>query len=239
VLDSVICAYRIAETVMLPVLVCAEGFLLSHTTEVLDVPVQEAVDAFVPALRAPEEWLLDPEHPHTYSALPNASDYYAFQRHVADAMEFAGPVIADVAAQFGAHFGRPKVASLELSGNRRATRALVVIGSIGDTAQELLETDDDLLVVRVHAYRPFPADELAAALAGAEAVTVVDRAAAFGSLGPLGNDVTSLDLRHAEAAMNFVCGLGGAEVTPDTLRWTLQQTQAARTPGPVYVPEGV
>ena len=239
VLDSVICAYRIAETVMLPVMVCAEGFLLSHTTEVLDVPAQETVDAFVPDLCPPEDWLLDPESPHTYSALPNSGDYYAFQRHVAEAMDFAGPVIADVAAQFGALVGREKIASLELAGNRRASRALVVIGSIGDTAHELLETDGDLLVVRVHTYRPFPAEELAAALAGVRAVSVVDRAAAFGSLGPLGSDVTSLDLRHVDAAMNFVCGLGGAEVTPDTLRWTLEQTLAARTRGPVYVPEGV
>jgi 2-oxoisovalerate ferredoxin oxidoreductase alpha subunit len=239
VLDSVICAYRIAETVLLPVMVCAEGFLLSHTIEVLDVPTQDEVDAFVPPLHPPAEWLIDPEHPSTYSALPNANDYYAFQRNVADAMRDAGRVIADVAAEFAARFGREKVAALELAGNREASRALVVIGSIGDTAHELLADDGDLLVVRVHTYRPFPAEELTAALAGVRSVAIVDRAAAFGSLGPLGNDVTSLDLGHVDAATNFVCGLGGAEVTPDTLRWTLDQTSAARVPAPVYVPEGV
>ena len=63
VLDSVLCAYRIAETVMLPVLVCAEGFLLSHTSEVLDVPEQDAVDAFLPELHPPGDWLLDPSEP--------------------------------------------------------------------------------------------------------------------------------------------------------------------------------
>ena len=70
-------------------------------------------------------------------------------------------------------------------------------------------------------------------------VTVVDRAAAFGSLGPLGGDVLSLDLPHAEAATNVVCGLGGTDVTPATLRWALDETRPGGGPGPVYAPEGV
>ncbi len=243
VLDSVLCAYRIAETTLLPVMVCLEGFLLSHTSEVLEVPRQGAVDAFIPELRPPEDWLLDPDRPRVFSALPEANDYYAFQRNVAEAMDGARSVIADVAAEFGSRFHREKVAALELTGNPDAETALVAIGTIGDTAQELLHDDDDLLVVRVHTYRPFPAVELTSALARASYITVVDRAAAFGALGPLGNDVTSLDLAAAKAALNVVCGLGGAEVTPATLRWALDQTRstgARRTsPEPVYVPEGV
>ncbi len=238
VLDSVLCAYRIAETARLPVLVCAEGFLLSHTAEVLELPEQAAVDAFLPATEPPAGWLLDPDDPRTFSALPEPRDYAAFQRHVADALDDARATIGEVAAEFGSHFRREKVAALELSGNPGAEKALVTIGTIGDTALELLESDDDLLLVRVHAYRPLPAAELTAALAGAAHVTVVDRAAAFGSFGPLGADVLSLELRHVQTATNVVCGLGGAEVTPATLRWALGQ-RSGRSLGPVYVPEGV
>ena len=124
---------------------------------------------------------------------------------------------------------------------RDADTALVAIGSIGDTAHELLDADDDLLVVRVHAYRPFPAAELASALAGVSYVSVIDRAAAFGSLGPLGADVKSLDLGHVKSAVDFICGVGGVDVTPDTLRWALHQTRSTGAPnaGPVYVPEEV
>jgi 2-oxoisovalerate ferredoxin oxidoreductase alpha subunit len=243
VLDSVLCAYRIAETALLPVLVCAEGFLLSHTSEVVDFPDQATVDAFIPKLRPPDEWVLDPERPRAFSALPEPADYYAFQRNVAEAMDDARVVIADVALEFRAHFQREKVGALELAGNPEADTALVAIGTIGDSARELLEGDDDLLVVRVHAYRPFPAAELSAALAGVSYVSVIDRAAAFGSLGPLGADVRALGLGHAKAALNFVCGLGGAEVTPSTLRWALEQTRTTgaegEPPRPVYVPEGV
>jgi pyruvate/2-oxoacid:ferredoxin oxidoreductase alpha subunit len=239
VLDSVLCAYKIAETAMLPVMVCEEGFLLSHTSEVLDIPEQDAVDAFIPEFSAPDDWLLDPNVPRAFSELPQPNDYYAFQRHVADAMEEAKGVIGSVASEFAAHFGREKVGALEIVGDPDAEQALVTIGSIGDTAHELVDDGDDVLAVRVHAYRPFPAEQLSAALAVARYVTVVDRAAAFGSLGPLGADVGSLDLPHVSSTTNVVCGLGGAEVTPDTLRWALAQTRSGARANPVYAPEGV
>ena len=240
VLDSVLCAYRIAETVLLPVLVCAEGFLLSHTSEALDVPSQAAVDAFLPEPAPPDDWVLDPARPRVFSSVPEPRQYYRFQHNVASAMDDARGTIAAVASEFSSHVRRPKIAALELGGNVDADAALVTIGSVGDTAHEL--GDDDLLTVRVHAYRPFPAEELASALARAAYVTVVDRAAAFGSLGPLGADVASLELPRARAITNVVCGLGGADVTPATLRWALDHTRSRsvqREAAPVYVPEGV
>jgi pyruvate ferredoxin oxidoreductase alpha subunit len=240
VFDSVLCAYRIAETVQLPVMVCAEGFILSHTSEVVDVPGQATVDAFLPELRPPGDWVLDPDRPRTFSALPEPAAYAAFQRNVADALDAARRLIPEVAAEFTARFGREKVAALEVTGNPDATAAVVAIGTIADSARELLADDDDLLVVRVHAYRPFPAEELAAVLARAEYVSVIDRASAFGSLGPLGADVRALGLADARAAANYVCGLGGTDVTPDTLRWLLERTRVHGAGlDAVYVPEGV
>jgi pyruvate ferredoxin oxidoreductase alpha subunit len=242
VLDSVVCAYRIAEWAMLPVMVCAEGFLLSHTSEVVDVPEQSTVDAFLPAFRVPDDWILDPERPRTYSALPEPNDYVAFQRNVADALDGARGLIEAVSTEFSSHFGRHKVGALEIAGNPAARAALVTIGTIGDSALELLEEDDDLLLIRVHAYRPFPAAELADALARVSYVSVVDRAPAFGSLGPLGTDVMALGLEHVKAATDFVGGLGGQDVTPRTLRWVLEQTRSSgRRTGlaAVYIPEEV
>jgi pyruvate/2-oxoacid:ferredoxin oxidoreductase alpha subunit len=242
VLDSILCAYRIAETAMLPVMVCAEGFLLSHTSEVLEVPDQDTVDVFIPEFLPPADWVLDPDRPRTFSAMPEPDDYYAFQRNVADAMDDARGIVEAVASEFTSHFGREKIGALELTGNPEADTALVAIGTIADSAQELVDGNDDLLVVRVHTYRPFPSAQLSAVLARASFVSVIDRAAAFGSLGPLGADVRSLDLGHATAAMNFICGLGGAEVTPTTLRWALKQTRSSGARGavaPVWVPEGM
>jgi pyruvate ferredoxin oxidoreductase alpha subunit len=243
VLDSVLCAYRIAETALLPVMVCAEGFLLSHTSEVVDVPGQESVDAFIPEWTPPRDWVLDPDRPVSFSALPEPREYAAFQRHVADALDASRGLIERIASEFTAHFGRRKVGALEVFGNPDGNTGLVTIGTIGESAHELLEADDDLLVVRVHAYRPFPAEQVSAVLEHVSRVAVVDRAPAFGSLGPLGADVRSLDLPHVEALTNVVCGLGGTDVTPDTLRWILSEARSGEAQhgrfGAVYVPEGV
>lgn len=206
---------------MLPVLVCAEGFLLSHTAEVVDVPQQETVDAFLPPFRPPDDWVLDPRRPRAFSGLPEPQDYATYQRSVADAHDRARSVIAAVASDFETTFGRPKVASLEIAGDPEAETALVTVGTIGETARELLEDDEPLLLVRVHAYRPFPAAELATALAGALRVCVIDRAPAFGAPGPLGGDVRALGI----SATDVVCGLGGSDVTPDTLRHAIEQAR--------------
>lgn len=242
VLDTVLCAYRIAETAMLPVMVCAEGFLLSHTAEVLEVPSQAQVDAFLPPFQAPADWVLDPDRPRAMSGLPEARDYAAFQRGVADAMDASRDTIEAVAAEFTAAFGRTKVGALQVAGDPRAEHAIVAIGTIADTALELLEDDPDLLVVRVHAFRPFPSAALAAALERCGHVSVVDRAAAFGSLGPLGAEVRALELGHDRRVADFVCGVGGTDVTPDTLRWILEETRMVgerrASRAPVWVPEG-
>jgi pyruvate ferredoxin oxidoreductase alpha subunit len=226
--------------VLLPVMVCAEGFLLSHTSEIVDVPAQEAVDGFLPAFCPPAGWVLDPRRPHAFSQLPEPRVYADFQRHVAGAMDEARIFLETVSAEFTSHFGRVRTGLLDVEGDPEADTALVSMGTIGDTALELLDEDDAPLLVRVHAYRPFPGAELAAVLARAAHVCVVDRAAAFGSFGPLGSDVRSLELPRARSVVNFVCGVGGTEVTPETLRWALRVTRSAqRTGEPVYVPEGV
>ena len=243
VLDTVLCGYRIAETALLPALVCLEGFLLSHTSEVVDVPDQAVVDEFLPAFDPPEDWLLDPARPRTFSALPEPRDYAVFQQRVADALDDARGLVESVASEFTALVGRRKVGLLDVSGNPDAEEALVTVGSIGDSALDLLADDADLLLVRVHAYRPFPAAELRAVLGRASYVSVIDRAPAFGALGPLGGDVRALGLEHAKAVTDFVCGLGGTEVTPGTLRWALERTRADAERGVarelVTVPEGV
>ena len=213
-LDSILCAYRIAEEVMLPVLVCAEGFLVSHTAEAVDVPSQEQVDAFLPPFTPPEEWLFDPLNPRAFSGVPDPTEYATFQRRVADAHIRTRELLAEVAEDFEKTFGRAKVASVELTGDPRAETAIVTIGTIGETARELLSDDDPPLVARVHAYRPFPGAELAIALGHAKHVCVIDRAPAFGTVGPLGEDVRAYGI----PAVDVLCGLGGSDVTPDTLR---------------------
>jgi pyruvate ferredoxin oxidoreductase alpha subunit len=177
------------------------------------------VDAFLPPFRPSDDWLLDPRNPRAFSGLPEPNDYATYQRNVAEAHDRTRGLLAEAASEFAAAFGREKVASLEVTGDRAADTAIVAIGTIGETARELLDDDEPPLVIRVHAYRPFPSDELAAALGHVSRVCVVDRAPAFGAPGPLGSDVRSCGI----PATDVVCGLGGSDVTPDTLRLALER----------------
>jgi pyruvate ferredoxin oxidoreductase alpha subunit len=224
VLDDLLCAYRIGEAAMLPVLVCMEGFLVSHTSEIVDVPGQEAVDGFLPPWHPPEDWMLDPARPRVFSGVPEPGEYATFQRNVADALDRGRDLLTEAAADFGSRFGHTKVAALELSGPADAETALVTIGTIGETARELIDDGEDIRLVRVHCYRPFPEQELVAALAHASRAVVIDRAAALGALGPLGADIRALGLD----AVDVVCGVGGSEVTLDTLREAVDQTASRR-----------
>ena len=119
VLDSVLCAYRIAETVMLPVMVCAEGFLLSHTSEVARRP-DAGGGRRVHARAAPagRTGCSTRTSPRAFSALPEPRDYAAFQRNVAEAMDDArGRDRGRSRRSSRAHFGREKIGALELAGN--------------------------------------------------------------------------------------------------------------------------
>ena len=158
VLDSVLCAYRIAETVLLPVMVCAEGFLLSHTSEIVEVPEQETVDAFLPVVpSAGRAGCSIRGDPHAFSQLPQPQPVRRLpaQRRRGDgrgARRHRGDGV-------GVHLAlraRRRSEPLEVAGDPGADTALVTVGTIGDTARELLGDDDASLLVRVHAYRPFP-----------------------------------------------------------------------------------
>ena len=171
--------------------------------------------------------------------MPDADDYSAFQRNVADAMDDARALIAAVAAEFTAHFGRRRPARSSSPAIPRRGAALVAVGTIGDTAQELLEDDDDLLVVRVHAYRPFPAAELAAALARLRTSpwsTAPRPSARSARSAATSSRSSSAREGRGEHRLRARRRRGDAA----TLRCALEQTRdgARGGPGPVYVPEG-
>ena len=207
---------------MLPVLVCAEGFLLSHTAEVVDVPSQEQVDEFLPPFRPPEDWLLDPRKPRAFSGLPEPSDYATYQRNVAEAHDRTRGlprrgrlrVRRSVRAREGRvarHRRRPGGGHAHSSRSGRSARPRTSCSPTTSRRSSSASTRT----------APSPADELAAALQHVSHVCVVDRSPAFGAPGALGEDVRSCGI----PATDVVCGLGGSDVTPDTLRLALERAQ--------------
>jgi pyruvate ferredoxin oxidoreductase alpha subunit len=207
-------AFALAEELSVPVMVCMDGFVLTHAMEEIDVPEQQAVDAFLPVFR-PRQWL-DPDDPVTIGAMvgPDAFTevkYLMWQRHVR-----ALDAVADVAAEFQDTFARDSGGLLRPYRTEDAEIVLVVMGSAWGTAADAVDQlrEDGVRagVLGVTCYRPWPSDALHDALLGVPNVVVVNRAVAAGSGGILGQDVR-LAASAGTDVREVVMGLGGRPVT--------------------------
>jgi pyruvate ferredoxin oxidoreductase alpha subunit len=226
--DLHIQAFRIAEKLSVPVMVCMDGFLLTHATERCDVPSQEQVDAILPAYEPRQ--VLDPAEPVSIGAMvgPEAFTEVRYLQHAR--MRQALDVIPDVQAEFVAEFGRWSgglARPYRLAGAETAVVALgSVLGTVKDTVDELRRAEWPVGVLGITAYRPFPASQVREQLAGVRRVVVLERALATGTGG-----IVTDDLRTALADSDgpgpiihtVIAGLGGRAVTAASLRVMLRR----------------
>jgi pyruvate ferredoxin oxidoreductase alpha subunit len=222
--DLHIQAFAIAERLSLPVMVCMDGFILTHAVEQVDLPAQEQVDAFLPPF-VPRQ-VLDPADPVSIGAMvgPEAFmevRYLAHRQHLR-ALE----VIPEVAKAFAEQFGR---ASGGLVRGYRIDDAEVVvvalgsvIGTLQDAVDELREDGVPVGVLGLATYRPFPRRAVASALRRASRVVVLEKAFSVGVGG-----IVSADVRRAVPDVplhTVVAGLGGRPITTASLRRLLRDT---------------
>jgi len=215
VYDNTIQAFRIGEhpDVLLPVMVTLDGFILSHTTEVVDVTEDDAVKRFIGEYK-PHYTLLDPEHPITVGPLDLQDYYMEHKRQQAEAIDNSPKVIEQVAKEFAELTGR-QYGFFEDYMLDDADYVLICLGSTGGTAKSAVDSlrDDGhkagLLKLRV--FRPFPVELIANTLKDRKAVAVMDKSATFGGLGgPVFNEVRSaLYGKSTAPIVNYIYGLGG------------------------------
>jgi pyruvate ferredoxin oxidoreductase alpha subunit len=239
VYDTVLQAVRIAEhpSVRLPVMVCFDGFTISHGVGELRLPDDKAVKAFVGAYR-PERYLLDIEHPETFGALVLPDYYIEIKRQQREAMMQALEVIPDIDREFGGRFGR-SYGMLEAYQLDDAEVAAVVLGATAGTLKAVVDRLRSKGVkaglLRIRAFRPFPAAQVVRSLSRLKAIAVLDRADSPGAMsGPLFEDVRAAlyDAALLPRVAGLVYGLGGremderqAEAVYETLLGTERQAQ--------------
>jgi pyruvate ferredoxin oxidoreductase alpha subunit len=220
-LDLHLQAFRLAEEVSLPVMVCMDGFVLTHAVEGVDVPTQAQVDAFLPPFEPRQ--VLDPDDPVTIGAMvgPEAFTEVRYLMHAKQMQALdAIPRIAD---EFAAVFGRD---SGGLVGGYRITDADTVIVGLGSVLGTIEEVVDDLRerghrvgALAIRCFRPWPLDEVRAALGTARRVVVVEKAFAVGVGGIVGQNVRlALDAEVVPVDVyDVIAGLGGRPVTSASL----------------------
>lgn len=235
--DNVVQAIRIAEhpDVLLPVMVCYDGFIISHALLNLHILPDDKVRDFVGRYQ-PDVSLLDPDHPITVGPLDLYDFYFEHKRQQAEAMRQARRVIPEVAREYQRLSGRG-YGLFEAYRMDGAETALVVLGSTAGTARcvvdELRRRGRPVGLVKPRVFRPFPAAELAGALKGLRAVAVMDRSDSFSTVGgPLYTEVRSALYRLVElgappsqmpATAGFIYGLGGRDVDPGDITYVFDR----------------
>lgn len=242
--DNMVMAFNIAEhkDVMLPIMICQDGFITSHAVMNMELLDDTTVKEFV-GEREPQDYLLNPEE--KFAVGPYAvSDYYMESRKAqAHAMENAKQVILDVAKDFEKISGR-KYGLIEEYKMEDAEYAMVIIGSAAGTAKEAVDQLRDNGVkaglVKIRSFRPFPAEEIAKALKPCKAVAVMDRSEAFSTNGgPVGAETIQAMYVHGctAKAINILYGIGGRDVTVDDMMGvyeTLMEIARTGETGPTY-----
>jgi pyruvate ferredoxin oxidoreductase alpha subunit len=218
-------AFRLAEELSVPVMVCMDGFVLTHAYERVELPLPERVDAFLPSYEPRQ--VLDPRDPMSIGAMvgPEAFTevrYLAHQTHVR-ALE----LIPRIGLEYAAVVGHAGADLLSTYGDAHAETVVIALGSVlgtlKDTIDELAEEGRPFGAVGITSFRPFPAHALRAAVAGVHRVVVLERSLGPGGTGPVTSDVLAALVGTGIDVRSVVAGLGGRPVLRSSLRQLLHR----------------
>jgi pyruvate ferredoxin oxidoreductase alpha subunit len=209
-------AYKVAEDhkVLLPAMVCLDGFILSHTYEPVDMPTQEEVDAYLPRFVPLAK--LDAQDPLSFGMFAFPEYYMEFRYSVDQALQKSMEKIREAGKECREKFGRDYSALVEGYRLEDAETVLVAMGSLCGTVKDAIDemrgAGKRVGLLKIRTYRPFPGDEVAAALKGAKAVAVLDKNVSLGSKGAVGLEVKDALYGSGIPVHDYIVGLGGRDL---------------------------
>lgn len=223
-LDLSLLGYYIAEKkeVSTPFMANLDGFILTHTYEVVDVPTRQQADAFLPPYETENK--MDLEHPRNlaFTAGPDYNTQFNYKEHIG--LLNAKEAVKEAEKKFAEIFGRQYTGLTENYRTEDADYILLTLGSISGLARqivdELREQGEKAGLLRIRYLRPFPNEEIAEAVKGAKGIAVLEKDISFGNEGTVYTNVASA-LQKAGVQLlssNYVGGLGGKNISADDLR---------------------
>ncbi|MBX3606207.1 MAG: pyruvate ferredoxin oxidoreductase [Piscinibacter sp.] len=223
-------AFRLAEEMSLPVMVCMDGFILTHAYERVDLPTQAQVDAFLPPYEPRQ--VLDPAEPVTIGAMVGP-EAFAEVRYLAHARQMrALERIPQIATEFERVFGRTSGGLLRAYRCEDAQTIVValgsVLGTIKDTVDALRDDGVPIGVLGITSFRPFPLSAVREALQHAQRVVVLEKSFSVGLGGILANDVRSALSGIRLHGYTVIAGLGGRAITQASLHRLFLEAAADR-----------
>ena len=216
VLDNILIAFKLAEKILIPTMVCMDGFLLSHYSEPVDVPDQESVDRFLPPRKA--QYRMDPNDPYTFGGGVSGQVLYELRQRMQEDMDQVPVHLTRICKEFAARFGR-KYEALEVVKEEGADLALITTGTMAGTVKAFVQENKSVGLVKVRLFRPFPVRELRKALKGFKKAVVIDRNLSPGAGGIFAQEIKSAlySGRKRIPVVSVIGGLGGVDVTTEHL----------------------
>ena len=225
--DLHIIAFRLAEQLSCPVMVCVDGFVLTHSFEAVDIPDQADVDAYLPSFEPRQ--VLDPNEPISMGAMVGPEAFLEVRYLQHHNQERALDVVPDLSRQFQEVFQREAGGLVRSYQTSDAEIILVALGSVNGTIKDLVDDmrEEGVKVgaLSVCCYRPFPSREVRTRLASARRVVVIEKSLAPGMGGMLAADVRLALSSLKPHVYTVIAGLGGRPVTKASLRELVSEVE--------------
>jgi pyruvate ferredoxin oxidoreductase alpha subunit len=223
-LDMAIQSFAIAEhlSVLTPVMLNLDGFALTHTYELVEIPEQKEIDAWLPPFNTPYAMDLDKPKNMGFSSQPADNTEFKYQQH--KAIWDAKKVIKEVDASFGKTFGRVYGGLIDTYLCDDAEFIIIALGSVAGTCRtvidELRKEGRKAGLLKIRFMRPFPDEEIIEITRNAKAIAVIDKDISFGYEGTVFTNVNSALSRHPNhiLKLNFIAGLGGRDIPKESIR---------------------
>lgn len=226
--DLHIQAFKIAEQTFLPVMVCMDGFILTHAYESVDLPEQKEVDDFLPTFKP--RHIVDPRWPRGIGLFADPRFYMETRYILHRALEKSEETIKEVSSEFAKAFGRESGGFIKTYKLEEADVVVVSMGSVVGTIKELIDQLEEegkkVGLLQICSYRPFPRHEVYRALKDKMNIVVLEKCISLGRGGILASDVR-WSFPRAEKKdrdiSSFVAGLGGRNISIDDLRYMVEK----------------
>ncbi len=223
-------AFKIAERTFLPVMVCMDGFILTHAFEPVDIPEQKEVDDFLPTFKP--RHIVDPRWPRGIGLFADPRFYMETRYILHRALEKSEETIKEVSSEFAKTFGRESGGFIKAYKLEEADVVVISMGSVVGTIKELIDQLEEegkkVGLLQICSYRPFPRHEVYRALKDKMNIVVLEKCISLGRGGILASDVR-WSFPRAEKKdrdiSSFVAGLGGRNISIDDLRYMVEKVE--------------
>lgn len=233
--DLHIIAYKIAESLNLPVAINVDGFILTHAYESVYLPNKSTLNKFLPKYKPAAGTYLNPKKPVSLGSFYTPEHYWKERERLDKDLKASAKDISHAWKLWQSIFPTPKATNtsfdnglVEYSGPKNAETILVVMGSLAGTIKEVIKKEKNIGLLKIRSFRPFPSQDIKKILLKSKNIAVLEKAFSSGSYGPLYSDLNAALTGYQGIMSNHIVGLGGKEISTQDIKQIIKTAPKAQ-----------